>query len=79
MGRNSLPQVAALGELLDRGVWVAPWLGPKGEMVLIGITANQQLATSYTIPNGASRVVASDRVWDAIEDAERGQPVLRLT
>lgn len=57
--------------MLDRGVWAAPWIGPNGEVVLLGVTNERKLALDpVTVPDGASRVAAADRIWDAIEDAE---------
>lgn len=55
--------------MLERGVWVAPWMGPDGEMVLLAITSRAQLATGVPtiVPNGASQVEASDRLWDIVE------------
>lgn len=54
---------------LERGVWVAPWVGPDGEMVLLAITSRAQLATGVPtiVPSGASQVDASDRLWETIE------------
>jgi hypothetical protein len=30
-------------ELLSRGVWTAPWLGPSGESVLVAVTSEAKL------------------------------------
>jgi hypothetical protein len=59
-------RVATIG--VGRGVYVAPWMGPDDELVLIAITAAGKLAAPpLTIPHGASRLAASDELWAAVE------------
>ena len=78
MGRNSLQQ-AAIGELLERGVWSAPWIGPNGELVLLAVTEASKLAAPpYIVPDGASRIDAADLMWDEIEAHERRRSSLHL-
>jgi hypothetical protein len=64
-------RIATLGQPLPRGVYVAPWMGDAGEIVLLALTARQRLAAPpYTIPTGADRVAASDAMWEALERAD---------
>jgi hypothetical protein len=72
-------RVAKPGYIADRGVWIANFLGPNGEMVLLPVTSKGMLATGLPVivPNGASRIDASDRCWDAIE-ATDPEPFMRL-
>lgn len=64
-------RTAAVGQQLRKGVYVAPWMGPDGELVLLAITATRRLAVPpLTIAHGADRVAASDELWDALDQAE---------
>ena len=66
------------GQVLGRGVFVAPWMGPAGELVLLAITAQKRLAAPpLTIAPGSDSVRASDKLWDALEAADP-DPRLRL-
>lgn len=61
-------RIARPGQPLARGVYVAPWMGEQGELVLLAITSRSRLACPpITIPHGADRVAASDAAWAAIE------------
>ena len=52
-----------------RGVYVAPYLGPDGEIVLLAITSSRKLATSgpVIVPHGADRVAAAEALWDLLD------------
>jgi len=61
-------RIATVGQVLPRGVYVAPWMGPDGELVLLAITSSQRLAAPpLTVPHGADRLAASDALWEALE------------
>lgn len=54
--------------IAERGVWVAPWLGDDGELVLIAVTRRGRLAAPpFAIPHGADRVAASDAMWALLD------------
>jgi hypothetical protein len=59
-------------DTLSRGVWVAPWVGPNDEMVLLAITSDGKLATAnpVVIPNGASRIDVSDQLWQLLDEMD---------
>ncbi len=58
--------------LLERGVFVAPWSGRNNELVLLAVTAGRQLlgSTFVTIPNGADRAAAAERLWARLDEAD---------
>jgi hypothetical protein len=63
-------------ELLNRGVYQAPWLGPNGELVLLAVRKDHRLNAEPTVvPNGASRIAAAERLLD---DLEGDDPVPKL-
>lgn len=63
---------------VGRGVWVAPWVGPSGELVLLAITRDKKLAGEpYAIPTGANHVEAGDRMWARL-DADDPIPNLKV-
>ena len=50
-------------DLAGRGVYVAPWVGPAGEFVLLAITRDRKLACPpHVIPLGGNHVAAGDAV-----------------
>lgn len=56
-----------------RGVWLAPWQGPRGEFVAYSIDSQSQLVHApEIIPHGADRVAFADRLW---EELDRVDPV----
>jgi len=74
-----MPRPAPLHNLLNRGVWLAPWCGSEGEMVLLAITSRHRLAVPpVVIPNGASRVDAANLLWDQLEQSDPEPPSARL-
>jgi hypothetical protein len=61
---------------LGRGVYVAPWLGDDDELVLMGITTKGRLVCApVVVPNGASRLAASDAIWEVLDELD---PIPRL-
>jgi hypothetical protein len=58
-------------ESLPRGVFLAPWMGPEGELVLLAVKANGRLACDpVMLPHGADRGEASDRLWQLLHDVD---------
>jgi hypothetical protein len=61
-----LPQAGL--RLLERGVWIAPWLGPADELVLLTITSERRLLIPPTVlTNGGSHLVAYDTLWEMLD------------
>lgn len=59
----------------DRGVFVAPFLGPNGETVLLPIMSDRRLATDgpVYVAGDADALSESDRLWgllDKVDPAE---------
>lgn len=51
-----------------RGVWVAPWQGPGGELVLFAMTHEHRLLCDpLIVPHGADHVAAADALYDELE------------
>ncbi len=51
-----------------RGVFVAPWMGDNGELVLLARTARRTLiCPPVTVPHGVSRIAAMDALWDQLD------------
>lgn len=52
-----------------RGVFVAPWVGENGEMVLFGRKSTRRLvAPPVEIPIGASHHAAAGALWDKLDE-----------
>lgn len=72
---RTLP-VAGAGDTLPRGVYVAPWVGPNDEIVLVAITRGHRLAAPpLTIPHGASQIGAADALLALLD---RDDPIPNL-
>lgn len=67
------------GQQLRRGVWLAPWIGPDGELVLIALRRDGKLTASgpVTIPAGANHVAFGETLWDELE-REDAMPALQV-
>jgi hypothetical protein len=61
---------------VGRGIWVAPWVGPNHEIVLIAIRSDRRLCGEpHLIPAGASHVLVADELWERLD---REDPVPKL-
>lgn len=71
-------RVGKFSELLQRGVWVAPWMGPNGEFVLIAIDRHHRIVGDpVTVPAGANHVQMADELWERL-DAADPMPMLKV-
>lgn len=53
-------------------VFVAPWVGPNDEIVLIARDSRRRIVGEpYAVPRGADHIAASDAMWDRVIRAER--------
>lgn len=64
---------------LGRGVYIAPWMGPNDELVLMALTTRRHLACDpVTVPAGASRLGAADKLWRVLDEVDpESSPMLR--
>lgn len=64
-------QFARSKDLASRGVYAAPWLGRRGEVVLLAIDDLHRLVgRPFTIRHGTSWKVARNMMWDRLERAD---------
>lgn len=55
----------------SRGVWIAPWKGARGELVVFAMTRAGTLAGDLvTIPVGADRVAIADELWILLDQVD---------
>ena len=52
---------------VERGVHVAPWMGPNGELVLVAVSRHHRRIAERMIPMGDGHVFAADALWDVLE------------
>ena len=58
-----------------RGVWIAPWQGPNGELVLFAMGSHNRLVTDpMVVPAGSDHVAAADMLWDLIDEVDTQHP-----
>lgn len=63
---------------LGRGVYVAPWVGPDGEVVLIALSGDRRLiGDPILIPKGGNHVQAGDALWARL-DHDDPRPQLKI-
>lgn len=54
-----------------RGVWIAPWRGPRDEFVLYALDSHAHLvAQPTTVPKGGDHVAVADGLWDLLDAVE---------
>jgi hypothetical protein len=76
MRRRSMKRSGGLG--FGRGVWMAPWLGPNGETILVAVTRDRKLIGEPAfVPAGGNHVKAADDLWERL-DADDPIPNLKL-
>jgi hypothetical protein len=62
-------RVAKIGA--GRGVYVAPWMGPDGEIVLLAISRERRLVGEpFTVPIGGNHVAAGEALWERLDIAD---------
>lgn len=67
---------AKVGPMAERGVWIAPWLGPDGETILVAVDQHhRRIGSECRVAAGASHVLAADEMWERVE---RDDPIPRL-
>lgn len=65
-------------DLLGRGVFQAPWLGPNGELVLLAVRRDHRLnAPPLVVPHGASRIAAAESLLAGL-DRDDDLPKLKI-
>lgn len=61
---------ATFGKGVGRGVWVAPWMGPGGELVLVAVRRDDRMVDQRMLTFGDDHVRASEELWAALERAD---------
>jgi hypothetical protein len=58
-----------LGQLLDRGVYKMPCMGPNGEMILFAVTSEHRyVLNSFSIlPWGSNLDAAAEAIWELLD------------
>src|SRR5678809_1135361 len=71
-GRRAIGSVSptAVGALLERGVWTAPFLGPRGEPVLVAVDRDHRKIIEIVVPAGIGLVDVSDDLWALLDRAD---------
>lgn len=62
---------------VGRGVWVAPWMGPNGETILVAVRRDDRKVSERMLAFGDDHVQASEDLWDELERADP-QPALKV-
>lgn len=67
---------AKLGQRLERGVHIAPWMGPNGEFELLAVTSDRRLLTGVPvrIPLGSDYGTKGDELWDMLDEFDPPTP-----
>lgn len=59
------------GQVYPRGLYIAPWCGPDGELVLLAMQSNRRLAAPpLQIPHGADSVGMAEGLQRTLEEAD---------
>lgn len=60
-----------IGQLLDRGIFKAPWQGPAGEWVLLAVKSDHSLAIPpVTVPQGQPLPDLYDELHQLLDDLD---------
>jgi hypothetical protein len=59
---------AQFGDGYGRGVWVAPWMGPDGELILVARKRdNREACPPVYVQPGQNSVEIADSLWDVLD------------
>jgi hypothetical protein len=61
---------ATFGDAQRRGVFVAPWTGENGEIILVAVTCDRRRIAERLVPFGAAAHAIADELWDLLEAAD---------
>jgi hypothetical protein len=53
--------------VLVRGVWLAPWFGPGGQVVLVAIASEHRKLAELVVLIGGDHVQATDGLWESLD------------
>lgn len=67
-------RVAKLGSNIGRGIWIAPWMGENGELVLVAVTSSKRRIKEVEIPFGANHL---DTAIELLELLDQHDPEIR--
>lgn len=68
-------QPAPCASLLERGVWKAPWMGPRGEMVLLVVTSKRRLLVPPVVLSlGSDYISTLDTLWATLDVRDPAEP-----
>ena len=62
---------------VERGVWIAPWLGANGETILVAVRRDGRELAQRPLNPDDDHLRASDELWERL-DADDPQPTLTL-
>lgn len=69
--------VAVPGSPCKRGLYVAPWMGENGEIILLAVTSTRRLAAPpLEVPWGEDSVAFAERLQATLDEVD--PPFLRL-
>ena len=52
---------------VGRGVWVAPWMGPNGELVVVAVSRRNRLLAERIIAPGDNSDAIGQELWAIVE------------
>lgn len=61
---------------VGQGVWVAPWHGPRGEVILVAVTADGARLCERMLAPGEDPVDATEELWWLLQRHKAGLRVI---
>lgn len=58
---------AKVGDTQRRGVFVAPWMGENGEIILVAVTSDGRRIAERLVPFGVSGHLIADELWELLD------------
>ena len=73
--RHDAVRKAMTGAAIERGVWVAQWLGENGETILVAVRRNGRRVAERLLGVGDDHLGAADELWRLLDDADPPPPM----
>jgi hypothetical protein len=70
-------RTASFANGVGRGVWVAPWMGPNGELILVAVRRDDRKVAERMLAFGDDHVRASEELWMLLEQSDP-MPILKV-
>lgn len=64
-----------IGAAIERGVWIAQWLGENGETIMVAVRRDGRRVGERLLSPGDDHLGAADELWDLLDSHDPPPPL----